>query len=91
VCRSCDYKCTTCQLNANCNTCRIGFYLLPNNIACDTSANCGGTYIGNPNTGLCTKCGNGSREAGEACDDNNFVAADGCTVCVGIILIFIIY
>lgn len=83
VCKNCDFKCSTCQtVSGDCDSCNKGYYLKVDGITCDTSANCDTNYVGDPATLTCSKCGNAKRDAGEGCDDGNFVANDGCTNCV---------
>lgn len=75
LCRSCDFKCSSCIANGNCNACNTGYYLImPAANACVISSSCGGNYVGDPATSICTRCGNGKREAGETCDEGNLVA-----------------
>lgn len=89
LCRSCDFKCSSCTSANACSSCNSGYYLIkPASNACVTSANCGGNYVGDPTTSMCTLCGNGKREVGETCDEGNLVATPvtthgpGCINCL---------
>ncbi|CAD8154480.1 unnamed protein product [Paramecium octaurelia] len=88
LCRSCDFKCSSCIANGNCNACNTGYFLImPAANSCVVSASCGGNYVGDPATSVCTRCGNGKRDAGETCDEGNLVATPiaaqgpGCINC----------
>ncbi|CAD8079606.1 unnamed protein product [Paramecium sonneborni] len=89
LCRSCDFKCSSCIANGSCNACNTGYYLIqPAGNACVVSSSCGGNYVGNPATLMCTLCGNGKKEASEGCDEGFLVAVPiaaqgpGCINCV---------
>lgn len=43
---------------------------------------CNAGYKADPTSRKCTKCGDGTLDVGENCDDGNFIENDGCTNCV---------
>ena len=42
---------------------------------------CTAGFLADPISKKCTKCGDGVIDAGEVCDDNNFIVGDGCSNC----------
>ena len=89
VCRSCNFKCSSCNSSGACSACNTGYYLvMPAANACVISSGCGASYVGDPTTSLCTKCGNGVRDTGETCDEGKLLLTPpvdhgpGCVGCL---------